>query len=445
MFNYGHNRGKTSLMLFISLAFVLLLIIYSFSPIFSGVAIFAHAAPSAPAPEEFASSEVDLIDIIAAIADGGEVVIGLQSDIQLTASLSIPDDKHVILVSAGNNDEMYQLIGADGEDTIVIVTGGLLSLYDVIITHNDDESGRGITINSGGKLVMYDGEISNNKIILAPGGGVHNNGGIFEMSGGVIVSNSAYDGGGVCNSEGAEFIMNSGVIGGSEIDKNIAYAGAGGGVCNSVGCIFEMISGEISYNDGNSAGGVYNGGTFDMRGGEISNNNVTGAGSGGGGVFNRGVFNMFSGEISYNFGSLRGGGVYNANDLGSAAFIMHGGKIFGNTAEYMGGGVYLYSTGRDSCTFTMIGGEIFNNMALHSVDYTGFGGGVANDYGEFIMDGGEIYGNTAISGGGVFNLGTGVHGAFTMNGGIIGGVTSDKANSADLSGGEFLIIMMARL
>lgn len=90
----------------------------------------------------------------------------------------------------------------------------------------------------------------------------------------------------------------------------------------------------------------------------------------GGGVYNNGTFNMFGGEISGNStdtasGSTNhGGGVYSVG-----TFNMYGGKISGNTAKNKGDGVYVH----DSSTFRMYGGEISGNVAKSSSASYGFG------------------------------------------------------------------------
>ena len=96
-------------------------------------------------------------------------------------------------------------------------------------------------------------------------------------------------------------------------------------------------------------------GTFNMNGGEISNNRADNESSGeGGGVkVYSGTFTMTGGTISGNQ-ARSGGGVY-VDQNGS--FNMTGGTISGNTAN-AGGGVYMYSG-----SFTMSDGSITGNNA----------------------------------------------------------------------------------
>ena len=179
------------------------------------------------------------------------------------------------------------------------------------------------------------------------------------------------------------------------------YTTSGGGVKVSGGT-FNMIGGKISNNDVYGFGGgveiVY--GTFNMTGGEISGNTAwygLNTGYGGGVYVNYGTFNMTGGVISGNSAKGDGGGV---NVQNNATFSMTGGEISGNTADNAcGGGVYVYS----SSTFTMNGGKISGNSATGSGGggQSSCGGGVSV-FGTFNMTGGEISGNTAKYGGGIF-------------------------------------------
>jgi hypothetical protein len=126
-----------------------------------------------------------------------------------------------------------------------------------------------------------------------------------------------------------------------------------------------MNGGKISGNIGTESGGVYvSGGTFTMKGGEISGNNTHRYGYGGGVYLDSGTFTMEGGEISGN--SIRygyGGGVYIEDRYGRYSIINKtGGIIYGydgtdnaqnNTVKDSSGGivnnkghaVYVYGAG----------------------------------------------------------------------------------------------------
>ena len=178
-------------------------------------------------------------------------IIVFTADITLRGSpLNIPVNKDIILTS-DRSEGFWKLIGANGQETIVINRGSL-TLDGIIVTHNKNDSGRGVTVNNGGTLTMIDGEISGNKADkkTGNGGGVNNNG-IFTMSDkAVIFGNSATEnGGGVYNT--GVFNMENGTIGGpTPIYANTA-GGSGCGVYNVNGCTFTMsgssvISGNIA-------------------------------------------------------------------------------------------------------------------------------------------------------------------------------------------------------
>jgi len=198
---------------------------------------------------------------------------------------------------------------------------------------------------------------------------------------------------------------------------------------------FLMTGGTISGNSSSKCGdavGVGWGGTFDMRGGQITGNTGFCRGVK---VNENGTFNMYNGEISYNHADHGGGGVrldktgifniYDGticgnttnNDGGGVStdgiFNMYKGDIFENIADGTGGGVSVNEGG----IFTMTGGAIYNNINT-TIKNTWCGGGVQVD-GTFNMSAGEIYGNRANGGGGV-NVYTGT---FTMTGGEIYGNT----------------------
>jgi hypothetical protein len=290
------------------------------------------------------------------------------------------------------------------EKTIIIKGDTSLRTIDFVNTADL------FTVNRGNTLVLENnvelrGIITNTK----PGNAVRINGGTLVMKAGSRIEGA---------SGSAVYVYNNGT--------------------------FEMSGGEITKNGGIThsssfyGGGVYvSDGTFTMSGGGISGNYASSYSSsssyaGGGGVYvSGGTFTMSGGEISGNVvrdnaGDGGGGGVY----VSGGTFTMSGGEISGNevyprssfVASY-GGGVYV-----SGGTFTMFGGEISGN----EVYYAGDGGGVYVSDGTFTMSGGEISGNKVYyndsGGGGVYVSG----GTFTMSGGEISG------NEACYGGGVYV-------
>ena len=139
-----------------------------------------------------------------------------------------------------------------------------------------------------------------------------------------------------------------------------ATAGTNTAVFNMYGgAIYNNYPWEAGGENAASASGVLiGGGTFNMYGGKITGNGLTGEESLGGGVFvaNQGSFLMSGGEISGNTATEGGGvfvgGLYGHHDLyacSGGTFTMSGGKITGNSGT--GGGVYVSNKG----TFTVSG------------------------------------------------------------------------------------------
>ena len=171
-----------------------------------------------------------------------------------------------------------------------------------------------------------------------------------------------------------------------------------------------------------------NGGSFEMKGGNITNF-ITNIKSGAVNMTSGSTFTMTGGSIHHNHSESYGGAVL----LVQSEFTMSGGSIHNNTSDSMGGAVFDHS---DS-VFNMSGGSIYGN---HS---TKEGGALCINGASFNMNGGEIYENTsdASKGGGVYIRG---NSTFTMSGGQIhhntgtagGGVYVEDKGTFDMSGGR---------
>ena len=246
------------------------------------------------------------------------------------------------------------------------------------VTHAKESRGTGVTFfNTDTKFDMYGGNIRGNYAVdhhpRWNGAGVYVSSSRcrFTMYGGSISDNRGH---GVSVVEGATFTMNGG-----SITNNTMPGSSGAGVVNCGTVV--MNKGLISKNsitggDGGGAG-VHNGPAvinakyqkpvFEMRGGEISENTTTTAGSGGGISNLDAICTITSGSICRNQAG-NGGGVNNARSV----FKMQGGEIIGNRANgYSGGGVNNNNTELATGSFTMSGGVIKENQAAQ------YGGGVA--------------------------------------------------------------------
>lgn len=180
---------------------------------------------------------------------------------------------------------------------------------------------------------------------------------------------------------------------GASIKGNTASDSAGGIYLGS-GAVLNLLSGSIADNTAVvQGGGIAVDGTFQMTGGSVTGNSVTGTADGQGG----------------------GGGV---RVYAGAQVIASGGTINDNSSTF-GAGVFTgsaYQT-RPAGRFTLAGATVSGNKALKSV-----GGGFFND-GELAIQSGNVTGNTAINnGGGVFNTKVST---FTKTGGSVTGNAPD--------------------
>ncbi|WP_147644986.1 right-handed parallel beta-helix repeat-containing protein [Treponema pectinovorum] len=178
-----------------------------------------------------------------------------------------------------------------------------------------------------------------------------------------------------------------------------------------------ILRGNLATGDGNDGATIYvDLGTLELK----DNAKICGnkAKHGGGVHIDRtGVFNMSGGVISKNEITGNGGGV-NVDDT-DGTFNMTGGSIEGNktsnNADTKGGGVQVAGT------FNFSGGTIKSNSATVSVSSaTGYGGGVAIFGGKMFMYGSAVIGNKdatvvatvsacsnyAQKGGGIYNNGS---------------------------------------
>ncbi len=183
----------------------------------------------------------------------------------------------------------------------------------------------------------------------------------------------------------------------------------GGGIFLDAKAILNMYSGIISGNRANSnGGGIYaNDGQVVLYDGIIKNNTATGHGGG--------AYVCFSTDFEY-------------------GFIMYGGEICNNTANY-GGGYSLYSSGR---------GIMYNGYIHHNYTNQNSAGVLVYGYASLIMNGGVISDNTVTyhnninKGGG--GLMVGVYSKFIMNGGeIINNIVLNESTAELVKGAGILV------
>jgi hypothetical protein len=348
--------------------------------------------------------------------------------------------KNIIVLTDIAVPEAFTIDATDAVNTNVVTIRSKTGGTKASVTTATGNNGSVITIMGGAKIAFKDititGGNTQNRGLMVTGDGTAVTLGADAVISGKLTSS----GGGVRVEASARFTMSDGeIIGSVQSDGGGVYVDGG---------TFEMkggeIKGETTYDNGGGGGGVYmNGGTFTMSGGDISGE-ADGWNGGGGGVYMKGgTFTMSGGDISgeadgYNGG---GGGVYmTGTTAASSTFTMSGGSINGSTSSGSGGGVYM-----NGGKFTMEGTAIISGNATSS---TGMGGGVyMNGSSEFNISGGKISGSTAGSygGGGVYMTGTtAASSTFTMSGGMIidneaqngGGVNMIDNSTFTMTGGK---------
>ena len=326
---------------------------------------------------------------------------------------------------AQNLEELKSLIknAKDDKETLVKLNGNIDGKVDIPQSKNIilDVNSKSITNSSDGYTITVTGELSligsgsvsaekngavyvkkngeftlNNKVSIdnknkTPWGLVNN--GKSDLSGGYIKNCKTGNYGGA--------VYNTGQINvdGCEISGNSAYQG--GGIFNTDSATVNFNSGSITNNKSSTeGGGIYNGGNFNMTGGEISEcsapymagalyNEATGNVNLSGGKINKNKVEKYSfsydtGGIIENLGNMTVNNVTfeeNHNESGNAVICnkaslkMTGGVIRNNSADGLengkgaectiSGGII---TGNDrgistlmNSKLTMNGGAVFNN------------------------------------------------------------------------------------
>ena len=284
---------------------------------------------------------------------GVKVEITGGGNVTVDSTVSVPGGADVAI----KPDSGSVNINAPGDTTAFNVSGGVLTLGGgggtVTVDGGESSTRNGskslITVGTGGTLNITTGAtIQNNKMSSGNGGGIAvSGGGTVNMDGGSIVGceSNTRAGGIYITGTGSSFVMSSGSI--SSCYQHSSSSGDGGG-----------------------AVGVYDGGSFTLKGdAQILGNQAR-----------------------------RGGGVM----VWSASFTMDGGVIggsseaegniaWGSSSDFGGGAVYV----RDNSTFLLKRGTISQNKTTRGDTH---GGGIRVISGTFRYISCTFSGNTAVSG-----------------------------------------------
>jgi len=367
--------------------------------------------------------------------------------------------------------------GGTGGGAIHLAAASVFNMYGGTIDNNISDTassggGGAVNLSSTSVFNMYGGTLSNNIATIGGGGAVgaptnatvgvtfnmyggqiignrtdathenHGGGGVFLQgtgsvfamhSGAVISNNTARIGGGVRlrpNNSSAPSHVHFHMHGGEISGNNSTATGTSGGgvhlappVSGAIPTVFVMESGAIHSNIAvGNGGGIANssgsngGIIFDMRGGEIYDNQSGGT-QGGGGVYlqgTRSVLTLHNGAVIRNNSADLGGGIRinvaiePTGDAVGAIVNLNGGAVYANTAISNGGGIHMSGFS----AVNVNSGQIRSNSA------GGRGGGVLISAGAFALNGGAIEHNIAgtLGGGVSLNAGTG---SINMLGGTI--------------------------
>ena len=271
-----------------------------------------------------------VFSILGKIKDA-EAKITLQSDAGDTAGVTVPEGVNAVIFGEQAATVPVQISVGDGAavkvGTNVTCTGGVMvqSGGSLTLTQGGRIDGTGLSgiKNSsggavyieGGTFTMESGSTVTGGNVSANGGAVYVDSGTFTMNGGKISDGNAMLGGNGVFVNIGDFVMNGGEI--TECGKGsqpghgavMIYKSASGDGAGR----FVMKSGKIYGNSAEQGAGVFvNGGTFEMSGGSISDNEAIGpTGSGGAVYVYNGSFDMSgNATINNNQSSMDAGGVY---------------------------------------------------------------------------------------------------------------------------------------
>lgn len=362
------------------------------------------------------------------VAETG-AVIELKKDVELKNTLTIPTGKDVTIRATNEDRYLFSLETSNVNDLVKVEAGASVTFEGegdarlVLLGKN----ATGSAVTSKGAVTLGTGSLVTKTYLNESSAGVVEARGkdaSVTIAGGSIsdnkiISNAAYAGS-VYVADGARFSMTSGDISNNDASAANTLTGSAG-VYMTDGATGELKGGNISGNKGHRGPAVFlysdeegdeNRVTFTQSGGAISDNTSTKVGTvdSAGAVYveSNAKYHLVDGEICDNSaGTGAGGGVCVAdwnlqNNLPEfkTAFVMDGGVVSGNSANY-GGGIYSYTNG-----VQLNAGEISGNRAFST------GGGVYSEgnsayYGTIHVKNALVTGNTAQQGGGLYFCATG--------------------------------------
>ena len=304
-----------------------------------------------------------------------------------------------------SRDDLQNMVDGSAESGVKVeITGGGTITVDSTVTVPGGAdvaikpgSGSTVTVDAPGDTTAFN--VNGGELTLGGGGGtVTVDGGESSTRNG---SKSL-----ITVGTGGTLNITTGATTGATIQNNKMSSGNGGGIAVSGGGTVNMDGGSIVGCESNTrAGGIYitgTGSSFVMSSGSISScyQHSSSSGDGGGavGVYDGGSFTLKGDAQILGNQARRGGGVM----VWSASFTMDGGVIggsleaegniaWGSRSDFGGGAVYV----RDNSTFLLKRGTISQNKTTRGDTH---GGGIRVISGTFRYISCTFSGNTAVSG-----------------------------------------------
>ena len=282
-------------------------------------------------------------------------------------------------------------LDGDHAGTVVIITGAVVTISDITITH-------GLGHGTFGPIFL--GRL---------GGGIGNQGGRVTLNRSPVIANAAggdnIAGGGIFNTVGEDGSGGTMTLNNSPVSDNTAVHGIGGGIFSRRG-LMTLNNSPVTGNSAENAGGIDNEeGRMILNRSPVSRNTTSGSVYAmAGGIYNtEGILELHSSPVADNVAGGDGGGI-----TGGGTITLTNSPVTGNTAVSWGGGLQVGGT------TTLINSPVEGNRSLS------WGGGILNT-GEMTVRTSPIRNNAASDGGGVFN---GI-GSLTIDSSSVTGNTAD--------------------
>jgi CSLREA domain-containing protein len=317
---------------------------------------------------------------------------GADEDDGDTGDLDITDDVDIL----GNLSDLgYTLVWIDGDaaDRVFeIHDPAVVHLENMVINNGQEQEGSGI-FNKGDLTVTHSIIVENHGLVNSIGGGIYTD---FYSSTTIVdceVNSNSAEYGGALATMLSELVVTDSIILG-----NVATAN-GGGIWIQVGASAVLNDVDVESNTAtDEGGGIFNDGTFEMTGGNITRNEA----ARGGGLYNSDMIDppgpaeaspaeamLSMVTIDFNIAEEAGAGIWNG-----ANFELHQAKISQSHWPEMGGGMYngpdgeafLYDAWFTNNTADL-GGGVYNQGLIHvyrgsftvNSAMEGLGGAIYND------------------------------------------------------------------